>query len=297
MSDVKWIKVSTDLFSDEKIVFLRNMPDGDSLLTLWIFLLVLAGKINDNGYIYFKENVPYTAQMLSLISHIPQSTVELGLKTMQDFEMIDIDSNGMIILNWEKHQNIKGLEKIREQAKLRTRKYREKLKELSPGNIGSNNSSNSEQCDASRYVTVTHLEEELELDIDKREDSSGHVRDQPVPYSKIVDLYHEICTSLPRIKALSQSRKGYIKARWQEHPDMEFWKEFFTEVESCKFLTGKADYKDRKPFYADLEWLTRPNNFLKVLEGKYQDKEEAVVDAERRAIIENIRRLKAERTQ
>ena len=77
MSDVKWIKISTDLFSDEKIVFLRNMPNGDSLLTLWIFLLVLAGKINDGGYIYFKRNVPYTAQMLSLISHIPQSTVEL----------------------------------------------------------------------------------------------------------------------------------------------------------------------------------------------------------------------------
>lgn len=160
--------MSTEIFSDEKIIFLRDMPNGDSLLTLWIFLLVLAGKINDNGYIYFKHNVPYTAQMLSLISHIPQSTVELGLKTMKDFEMIDIDSNGMIILNWEKHQNIKGLEKIREQTKLRTRKYRERLKELPSGNNSPNNSSNPEQCDASQYVTVTHLD--IDKDIDKELD-------------------------------------------------------------------------------------------------------------------------------
>jgi len=50
-----------------------------------------------------------------------------------------------------------------------------------------------------------------------------------------------------------------------------------------------------KPFIADLEWITKQGNFLKILEGKY-DNREVTVDAERRAIIENIRRLKAERT-
>lgn len=297
MSDVKWIKISTDLFSDEKIVFLRNMPNGDSLLTLWIFLLVLAGKINDGGYIYFKRNVPYTAQMLSLISHIPQSTVELGLKTMQDFEMIDIDSNGVIILNWEKHQNIKGLEKIREQTKLRTRKYRERLKELPDGNNSPNNSSKIEQCDASQYVTVTHLD----IDIDKDKERDIYIRQQvdaatQIPYQKIVELYHSICASLPRIKALSTARKAQLKARWKEYPEWEFWQEFFTRVESSDFLTGRVEPTGNryKPFIADLEWITKQGNFLKILEGKY-DNREVTVDAEHRAIIENIRRLKSER--
>ncbi len=296
MSDVKWIKLYTDMFDNRKIKYIRNLPQGNDILLMWIMLLIYAGRTNDNGYVYLIEEIPYTHDDLAKEFDLPNNTVKLGLETLHRLKMIDSDSKGLKILNWNEYQNIDGLERIRELTRQRVRRFRnkEKQKELPE--------STESVCNVTGNATVAfgnaYRERRENKDIlSSKEDSSGHVRDQPVPYSKIVDLYHEICTSLPRIKALSQSRKGYIKARWQEHPDMEFWKEFFSEVESCKFLTGKADYKDRKPFYADLEWLTRPNNFLKVLEGKYRDKEEAVVDAERRAIIENIRRLKAERTQ
>lgn len=296
MSDVKWIKLYTDMFDNRKIKYIRNLPQGNDILLMWIMLLIYAGRTNDNGYVYLIEEIPYTHEDLAKEFDLPNNTVKLGLETLHRLKMIDSDSRGLKILNWNEYQNIDGLERIRELTRQRVRRFRnkEKQKELpesteTVGNVTSNATV--------AFGNASRERRENKDILSSKEDSSGHVRDQPVPYSKIVDLYHEICTSLPRIKALSQSRKGYIKARWQEHPDMEFWKEFFSEVESCKFLTGKADYKDRKPFYADLEWLTRPNNFLKVLEGKYRDKEEAVVDAERRAIIENIRRLKAERTQ
>ena len=296
MSDVKWIKLYTDMFDNRKIKYIRNLPQGNDILLMWIMLLIYAGRTNDNGYVYLIEEIPYTHDDLAKEFDLPNNTVKLGLETLHRLKMIDSDSRGLKILNWNEYQNIDGLERIRELTRQRVRRFRnkEKQKELPE--------STESACNVTSNATVAFSNASRERRENKdilssKEDSSGHERDQPVPYSKIVDLYHEICTSLPRVKALSQSRKGYIKARWQEHPDMEFWKEFFSEVESCKFLTGKADYKDRKPFYADLEWLTRPNNFLKVLEGKYRDKEEAVVDAERRAIIENIRRLKAERTQ
>jgi len=296
LSDVKWIKLYTDMFDNRKIKYIRNLPQGNDILLMWIMLLIYAGRTNDNGYVYLIEEIPYTHDDLAKEFDLPNNTVKLGLETLHRLKMIDSDSRGLKILNWNEYQNVDGLERIRELTRQRVRRFRnkEKQKELPE--------STESVCNVTGNATVAFGNASRERRENKdilssKEDSSGHVRDQPVPYSKIVDLYHEICTSLPRVKALSQSRKGYIKARWQEHPDMEFWKEFFSEVESCKFLTGKADYKDRKPFYADLEWLTRPNNFLKVLEGKYRDKEEAVVDAERRAIIENIRRLKAERTQ
>jgi len=296
LSDVKWIKLYTDMFDNRKIKYIRNLPQGNDILLMWIMLLIYAGRTNDNGYVYLIEEIPYTHDDLAKEFDLPNNTVKLGLETLHRLKMIDSDSRGLKILNWNEYQNVDGLERIRELTRQRVRRFRnkEKQKELPE--------STESVCNVTGNATVAFGNASRERRENKdilssKEDSSGHERDQPVPYSKIVDLYHEICTSLPRVKALSQSRKGYIKARWQEHPDMEFWKEFFSEVESCKFLTGKADYKDRKPFYADLEWLTRPNNFLKVLEGKYRDKEEAVVDAERRAIIENIRRLKAERTQ
>jgi len=284
------------MFDNRKIKYIRNLPQGNDILLMWIMLLIYAGRTNDNGYVYLIEEIPYTNEDFAKEFDLPNNTVKLGLETLHRLKMIDSDSKGLKILNWNEYQNIDGLERIRELTRQRVRRFRnkEKQKELPE--------STESVCNVTGNATVAfgnaYRERRENKDIlSSKEDSSGHVRDQPVPYSKIVDLYHEICTSLPKVKALSQSRKGYIKARWQEHPDMEFWKEFFAEVESCKFLTGKADYKDRKPFYADLEWLTKPNNFLKVLEGKYRDKEEAVVDAERRAIIENIRRLKAERTQ
>jgi predicted phage replisome organizer len=293
VSDVKWIKVSTEIFSDEKIVFLRGMPNGDSLFTLWVFLLVLAGKTNDSGLIYFKPGVPYTSQMLSMISNIPVSSIELALKTMQDFEMIEVNDNGLIILNWEKHQNIKGLEQIKEQTRKRVQRHREKQKALA-SNVTCNVTRNANTPD------VTHLD--IELDIDKERDieedksSSRQKSDEVmrIPFEKLVDLYHSICTSLPRIRKLTSKRKSYVKARWKENPDMQFWTEFFQRVENSDFLSGRLEPKGNRdrPFKADLEWITKEENYIKILEGKYDNREE-VMNADNREIIENIRRLAA----
>lgn len=94
------------------------------------------------------------------------------------------------------------------------------------------------------------------------------------PYQKIVDLYHKLCPSLPRVKVLTNTRRRYIRSRWKEHPDLAFWESFFNRVEQSDFLTGRADYGNRKPFIADLEWLVRPNNFAKVLEGRYDNRKQ-----------------------
>jgi hypothetical protein len=166
------------------------------------------------------------------------------------------------------------LEKIREQTKFRTRRYRERLKELSDGRNIPNNSSNNEQCDASRDVTVTHLDIELDIDKDIRSSSRQQVDSiSRVPFQKIVDLYHSICCSLPRIKGLSESRKAQLRARWKEYPNFEFWESFFQRVELSDFLAGRVTPTNgRKPFIANLQWITKQENFLKILEGNYDNR-------------------------
>jgi hypothetical protein len=105
-----------------------------------------------------------------------------------------------------------------------------------------------------------------------------------VPYQKIVDLYHKYCPMLPKVRVLNKARMRYLRARWQEFPDLNFWEQFFKRVANSKFLTGRADYGNRTPFVADFEWLIRPTNFIKVLEGRYdnrdgfQKEEENVLD-------------------
>lgn len=93
----------------------------------------------------------------------------------------------------------------------------------------------------------------------------------PCPHEEIIALYHETLPTLPKVKVWNETRKSHLKQRWRESPTIDEWREFFKRVGRSKFLTGKAQSKDgRKPFIASLDWLVKPENFAKVLEGKYE---------------------------
>lgn len=126
MAEVNWIKITTGIFDDEKIKLIDDLPESDAIFVIWIKLLILAGKVNENGALYLNEDIPYTDEMLATIFHRPLNTVRLALETFQQFKMIEIRQAVIQIVNWEKHQNIEGLDKIREQNRLRQQKHRQK---------------------------------------------------------------------------------------------------------------------------------------------------------------------------
>lgn len=148
MSEVHWIKLKTEMFSDDKIRLIESMPESDAILVIWIKLLIQAGKTNANGYIFLNENVPFTAEMLATLFNKPLTIVRLALKTLSEFEMIAIDDNGKILIeNWDKHQNVEGLEKIREQTRLRVANYRERQKLTLPSfKTETDKDSDTEEC-------------------------------------------------------------------------------------------------------------------------------------------------------
>ena len=132
-ADIKWIKIATNIFSDEKILLIEQMPDADTILVIWFKLLCMAGKENNCGVFVMGNKIAYTDEMLSTIFRRPLPTIRLALSTFEAFGMIEIieNSSGMevyTIPNWEKHQNIDGMEKIREQTRLRVAKHRENQK-------------------------------------------------------------------------------------------------------------------------------------------------------------------------
>lgn len=129
MADVKWIKITTDIFSDEKILLLEQMPDADSLLVIWFKLLCMAGKENNYGVFIMRNKMPYTEEMLATIFRRPLNTIRLALATFEAYGMIDIEDDIIVIPNWEKHQNIEGMEKIREQNRIRKQRQRERQKQ------------------------------------------------------------------------------------------------------------------------------------------------------------------------
>ena len=130
MAEVKWIKIATDLFDDEKIMLLEAMPDGDSIIVIWFKLLTLAGKQNNSGVFMFSDRIPYTEEMLATIFRRPLATVRLALNTFEQFGMIEIVEDTITIPNWEKHQSLEKLERLKEQNRARVKKCREKQKRL-----------------------------------------------------------------------------------------------------------------------------------------------------------------------
>jgi predicted phage replisome organizer len=132
MSDcaVKWIKISTSMFDDEKIRYLEQMPEADSILAIWVKLLVLAGQKNAGGEIYLNDEMPYTDEMLAAIFHRKVNTVRLALEAFQKLRMIEIKADRTIsICNWGKHQHLDGLERIKFLAGERQKRYRLKQRD------------------------------------------------------------------------------------------------------------------------------------------------------------------------
>ena len=96
------------------------------------------------------------------------------------------------------------------------------------------------------------------------------------PHQKLVELYHQHCPTLPRVKVLTERRQQFARQRWREVLDgrapreaLEWFGKFFERVNQSEFLTGQVANGQRRAFVADFEWLMRPSNFVKVHEGRY----------------------------
>lgn len=138
MSEIKWIKITTDIFDDEKIRLIDALPDHDAILVIWFKILALAGKHNRNGLLMMSDKVHYTDEMLATIFQRTLNTVRMALGVFEQFGMIEIIDGVITLPNWEKHQNIDGMEKIKEQTRNRVARHREKQKNLALGNVTGN---------------------------------------------------------------------------------------------------------------------------------------------------------------
>lgn len=164
MADVKWIKIAVDMFDNRKIKQIGSMPEGDSLLLMWVQLLCLAGNVNDGGFIYLTKEIPYTDEMLATQFNKPISTVRLALKTFEQFGMIEIINNMIFLSSWEKYQSTDRLTAIREKDRERKRRKREAEK-LLPQN-------STEIPRTSMDVPRIDIDIEGDIDIDKDKNKS-----------------------------------------------------------------------------------------------------------------------------
>ncbi|MEH6943564.1 phage replisome organizer N-terminal domain-containing protein [Bacillus sp. JJ722] len=226
MSEVKWIKLSTQMFDDEKIRLIEQMPEADTILIIWVKLLTQAGKANANGYIFLNENIPYTDEMLATIFNRNIATVRLALGTFKQFGMIEVDDNQFIsIANWDKHQNLVGLERIREQNRLRKQRERERKSQLLLPN------------DSHVTVTQSHA---TDIDIDKDKDIDKEI----IPFVDIIDYLNLKAST--NYRSSTKKTKDLIKARWKEGFRLDDFKSVI-DIKVKEWINDKSMSKYLRP--------------------------------------------------
>lgn len=222
MSEVKWIKLTVDMFDNRKIKYLRTLPEGNNIVLIWVMLLTMAGRCNSGGMIFLTENIPYTGQVLANELGFETSTVELALKILASLGMISEIDGYIQIEGWDDHQSADKLEQIREQNRIRKQKERER-KQIAMSRDG--------------HVTVTQCHAtDIDKEIDKDKEIDIKVRRFTPPTPTEVQQY---C-----------SESGH-------HIDADAFVDFYN---SKNWMVGKNKMKDWKSAVRNWERRDKEKN-------------------------------------
>lgn len=211
MSDVKWIKIVTDIFDDEKIMLIEAMPEPDGIIVIWFKILCLAGKQNNGGVLTLNGRMPYTDEMLATIFRRPVTLVRMALGAFQNLGMIEIVSGAVTIPNWGKHQNLEGIQNRRDYMSGYMRDYREKQKLLAE--------STSSKCLRKPNVSDIELDRDIEgdkeLDKENNDNMSGENKKAKKATEDVIDecIIYLNSVSGRGFKPKTESIRKFIRAR------------------------------------------------------------------------------------
>ena len=210
MADIKWIKITTDIFDDEKILMIESLPDADAIIVIWFKLLCLAGKQNNSGVFMLNDRIPYTDKMLATIFRRKESTVQLALQTFEQFGMIEVIDGVITIPNWGKHQNFDAIEKKNAYMKEYMREYRKKQRLLAEHHEGEANVSDKRKANVSR--AEEDIEEEIDIDRDIPPYSPPTGGDEALNKQTTVETAEKKTTGTSRGKTVDTQFERFWKA-------------------------------------------------------------------------------------
>lgn len=129
---MKWIKLATNLFEDDKLLLLEQLDRGPMLQLLWVKLLCLVGKQEGNGVLQINDTMPYTPKMLATVLRVDLPLVKQGLELFTRFGMLTHRDGVYSVTNWERHQSVTAYEnKLRYDREYHTRKSPRKKEKAS----------------------------------------------------------------------------------------------------------------------------------------------------------------------
>ena len=263
MADVKWIKLSTGLPDNRKIKQIRTLPNGDTIALMWIFLMCLAGNSNDDGFVFFTKEIPYTDEMLAEEFKMDINTIRLGLATFEKFGMLEIVNDFICLSAWEKWQSTDKLSELKEYNRIKQRESRARKRLSKTVNDMSMTSQPCQDIDIDKDI-------DIELDKDKEKDNNLIVSKDTIRQTdvrRVVDEWNKLqdvgIAPIRDIKPASK-RCQLLKGRIREY-GMDDILKAMDNIRHSDFLRGE----NKNGWMITFDWFVKPNNFLKVLEGNY----------------------------
>ena len=241
------------MFDNRKIRHLRKLPEGNNIVLIWVMLLTMAGKCNAGGMIFLTENIPYNSKLLAEEVDFEERVVELALKALHELGMIETDGDYFTISNWKEHQNVEGMERIREQNRIRKQNQRAKQKlAIEESHVTSRDS----------HATDIDIDKDIEKDNTVSIDTVRSTKVQPV-----IEEWNKL--NLQKVISVNAgtTRNTLLNARLKEY-GLEKVLEAIRSIDKSSFLKGQ----NKNGWVVTFDWFLKPSNFTKVLEGNYLDK-------------------------
>ncbi len=226
---------------------------------MWIFLMCLAGNSNDDGFVFFTKEIPYTDEMLAEEFKMDINTIRLGLATFEKFGMIEIVDDFICLSAWEKWQSTDKLSELKEYNRIKKRESRaRKRKEMSKEVIDM--SLTCQPCQGT----------DIDKDIDKEKDNKLIVSKDTICQTdvrRVIEEWNKLQeVGINPIRDIKPSSKRcqLLKGRIREYGIDEVLNAI-NNVRKSDFLRGE----NNRGWMITFDWFVKPNNFLKTLEGNY----------------------------
>lgn len=252
-----WLKLREGFFDQTVIKKLRRMAGGDTYTIIYLKMQLLS--LRNEGIIPF-ENVEDTFDKeLALKLDEATDDVQVTLLFLQKHNLIEIINDGEYMLT----EAVKNMDSECDSA-ARVRNYRERKR---GGELQCDG--DSLQCALPSVTCNTEREKEKEIEIEKEIDTltSGDEPPAPMDYQSIMDSFNRICTSQPKIKIITEPRRKAIKRASKTVEANGGFESLFQRVERSDFLSGRV-----KKWICGFDWILKPANLTKILEGNYDGK-------------------------
>lgn len=174
MADNRCIKLRATMFDDDKIKIIQSMPEGDSLIVIWIRMLILAEASNAEGCLMVSDSLPYSEEMLATVFNKSLSIIRLAVKTFETFGMVKVENEGIYIQNFAGNQNEKSQD-IREYNRLKKAESRERAKQK---RLGMSSSEKIDQENCAEDKSITSQDYVKDKSMTSQEKCQGQVNDQ-----------------------------------------------------------------------------------------------------------------------